>query len=357
MSEELAMDVSEAPEVSVAEPSQESPDAAPSQSAVAEPQQQNVWSAFKALPDFRDADDRAIAQSLYQSYEREKAATKKLSQYQELIPYAQEYLQHREPFEQWLQSQSQPAPQYQQPAPMPAAEQPAGWWNPPAIKDSDKAFLTKDQNGREVVSEEAPPHVRERLYEYQRYKADFAHKFLANPQEALGPMVEQIAQQKADELIGEKLNEQQEVTYVSGLEEQNRDWLYDQSGQPTREGLAVQKYIGEADDMGIQSPQKKWEYATAMLERDLLNTLREQQASQASQQAFDQALPPQPANIAPAPQQQMNPNQAQKDIDYLRREASRRPSRSTGAPDPRAPRAPMTFEERLKAQLARDGLV
>lgn len=72
MSEELAMDVSEAPEVSVAEPSQESPAAEPSQSAVAEPQQQNVWSAFKALPDFRDADDRAIAQSLYQSYERER---------------------------------------------------------------------------------------------------------------------------------------------------------------------------------------------------------------------------------------------------------------------------------------------
>lgn len=338
------------PEVSApveSAPQQEAPVQSPP------PQQQSVWSAFKTLPDFQDAEDRDIAQRLYQSYEREKSATKALAQYQQLIPYAQEYARYKEPFERWMQEQNSPQPAPQpQPAPAPAAE---GWWNPPAMKESDRQYLVRDQNGREVVSEDAPPHVRERLYEYQQYKAEFAQKFLTNPEEALGPMVEQIAQRKADEMIESRLTEQQEVQYVSTLEEQNRDWLYDQQGNPTKEGLAIQKYIGEATDMGIASPKQKWDYATAMVERDLLNALRDQQASQASQQAFQQAMPQQPQPALSAPD--ANTNQAQKDIEYLRREASRRPSRSTGAPDPRAPRAPMTFEERLKAQLARDGLV
>jgi len=351
-------EVVESPDVGPVEssaPEVESPADAgpPASSEQHQPQQQSVWSAFSTLPDFQGADDRDIAQRLYTSYEREKAASKALAQYQQLIPYAQEYMQYREPFEQWMsqqqaQQQAPVAPQQQEP------EAPA-WWNPPQLKDGDKHYLVRDENGREVVSEDAPPHVRERIYEYQRYKADFAQKFLANPEEALGPMVEQIAQRQAEEMVSTRLTEQQEAAYVSRLEEDNRDWLYDQQGNPTKEGLAVQRYIGQADEMGITSPQQKWEYATAMVERDLLNALREQQTSQQSQQSFQQSLPP--AQSVEHQQQNVNTNQAQRDIEYLRREASRRPSRSTGAPDPRAPRAPMTFEERLKAQLARDGLV
>ena len=355
MSEEMATEVAEspvdsAPEVEVSSQPESSP--APEATA-AEPQQQNVWSAFSSLPDFQGVEEREIAQRLYQSFEREKAATQRLAQYQQLIPYAQEYLQYREPFERWMQEQS--APQQQSaPAPEPQ-EEVSPWWNPPEVRETDKRFLTRDENGREAISEDAPPHVRERLYEYQRYKAEFAQKFLANPEEALGPMVEQIAQRKADEMIESRMQEQQEVGYIAKLEEENRDWLYDQQGNPTPEGLAIQRYIGQASDMGVTSPEKKWEYATAMVERDLLSTLRQRQQQPPPPPQFQQPPPP-AANVAP-PQQEVSTNQAQKDIEYLRREASRRPSRATGLADPRAPKAPMTFEERLKAQLARDGLV
>lgn len=355
MSEEMATEVAEspvdsAPEVEVS--SQPESSHAP-EAAAAEPQQQSVWSAFSSLPDFQGVEEREIAQRLYQSFEREKAATQRLAQYQQLIPYAQEYLQYREPFERWMQEQS--APQ-QQSAPAPEPQEAVSpWWNPPEVRETDKRFLTRDENGREAISEDAPPHVRERLYEYQRYKAEFAQKFLANPEEALGPMVEQIAQRKADEMIESRMQEQQEVGYIAKLEEENRDWLYDQQGNPTPEGLAIQRYIGQASDMGVTSPEKKWEYATAMVERDLLNTLRQRQQQPPPPPQFQQQPPP-GANVAP-PQQEVSTNQAQKDIEYLRREASRRPSRATGLTDPRAPKAPMTFEERLKAQLARDGLV
>ena len=70
---------------------------------------QSVWDSFKGLPDFEGQDDRSIAQSLYESFEREKAATRSLQQYQQLIPYAQEYLDNKEAFEQYKQGQAQPS--------------------------------------------------------------------------------------------------------------------------------------------------------------------------------------------------------------------------------------------------------
>ena len=354
MSEEVPSDVApeetSAPVESAPEPSvQES--APVEQPSAPAPEQPTVWSAFKSLPDFEGKEDREIAQSLYQSLEREKAAQKKLAEYQRLIPYANEYMRHREPFEQYLASQHQPQPQQQQPQEKP-------WWNPPELKDSYKRYIVKDQNGRDMIAEDAPPEARLAIEDYMTYRAEFAQKFLANPEEALGPMVEQIAQQKANELLEQQLMQRDQQSYVSTLERDNADWLYEEDGKtPTEEGLAVQRYIEEATQLGINSPEARWEYATSMVERDLLTELRESDARAA---AVRDRLYPQQAEAAPGQPSQPQPmaqNQAEQDIEYLRREASRNPSRSAGAQDPRAPKAPMTFEERLKAQLAKDNLI
>ena len=42
------------------------------------------WEAFKRLPEFQGADDRAIAARLYNAMEREKAASRALAQYQQV---------------------------------------------------------------------------------------------------------------------------------------------------------------------------------------------------------------------------------------------------------------------------------
>jgi hypothetical protein len=116
--------------------------------------------------------------------------------------------------------------------------------------------------------------------------------------------------------------------------------------------------------MGIQSAEARWEYATKMIERDLLDRLRGMQSQSAQRSAFESALPQQiapaaaaamPAAAAPAPTADAA-TQAQKDIEFLRREASRNPSRAAGSSDPRTPQAPLTFEQRLARQLARDGI-
>lgn len=335
-----------------------------SPAAVAAPQK-SVWDAFKNLDEFRGQDDVAIARRLYASMERERAATSALAQYQQYIPYAQQYLQHREPFEKYLASQrEQPAAQQPSVEKPTASEAMKKWWNPPQVRDSYKQYLVRDENGREVISQDAPLDAKHSLYEFQKYKADFAQKFLTNPEEALGPMVQEIAQQQARQIVESQFAEVQQHQYVSSLEKENNDWLYDEQGQPTEEGLAAQRYIEEASVMGIQSAEQRWEYATKMIERDLLDKLRGMGQQQAQRSAFESGLPQQNALAQAAMQAASAPqvaaptasSKAERDIEFLRREASRNPSRSAGTGDPRTPAAPLTFEQRLAKQLARDGI-
>ena len=111
------------------------------------------------------------------------------------------------------------------------------------------------------------------------------------------------------------------------------------------EGQAIQQYIAQASQIGIQDPQARWAYATGMLERDLLN-LRYQQMQQPMAPPMPQmAPPPQPDPVA------------QSNMQFLRERATRAPSRSGGASEPRAPRPKQTFEERLRAQLVKDGSI
>lgn len=329
-----------------------------------QPQQESVWDNFKTLPEFEGQDDSSIARSLYESMEREKSATRNLQQYQQLIPYAQEYMEHKEAFENWRNGQAQPQ-QAQAPAPQAPQKEERPPWLGPEVKPEHKRYLVKDENGRDAIAENAPLDARYSLENYLQHRADFAQNFLNNPEEALGPMIQQQAQQIAQQMIEEELGDRDEQSYVMGLEEQNKDWLYEADGKtPTAEGLAVQQYIAQAAEMGINTPEQRWEYATALVERDLLNRVRENEAAAAQRQQFNQQLPPQqaadPAPVA-VPAQEVPPvaqNSAEKDIEFLRREASRNPSRGAGQPSQgSSDGGGQSFEQRLKQQLQRDNLI
>jgi hypothetical protein len=314
-----------------------------------QPQQQEVWSAFRTLPQFQGADDRAIAHRLYEALQREQSAEHALRQYQSTIPVVSEYLTNREMFDQWKAAQAQ-AQQPRQQQQMPAAPQETPWWNPPKIKDSYRQYLTRDENGREVISPDAPLDAKAALQEYQSYRADFARKFLENPEETLGPMVERVAAQRAQSIVRGQISRMQEESYVSNLEKENSDWLYDQQGNVSAEGLAVQKYIQDARQLGIKGAQARWDYATRMVERDLLvaNMQRPQQPQMQMQPAPQPAAPPaqSPADAA-----------AQRNMEYLRQQAMRtanqRPAQTT---DARAPHKPMSFAEKLAASLHEVGM-
>ena len=326
-------------------------DAAVAEAPVAEPAPEPGFStpyeAFKALPDFQGQDDLAIAQNLYRSYNGYQEAQRQLAQYQQVVPYANEYLRNETAFRQWQQEQAAAA------QPKPAEK--AKWWNPPAVDDSLKGYIIRDpQSGKEVIDPNAPISAQEKLRAYQDYTANFARKFVTDPENTLKPFIEEVAMQKAQELVQQQLNQYKTSNYVSDLERQNSDWLYDQSGQISREGQAIQAYIQQAAEIGIGSPDARWKYATGMLQRDLLN-IRYQQMQAPPQQA--------PQGYAPAPQQAYAPPAvptdpvAEQNMQFLRERATRTPNRSAGTTEPRAPRQRMSFEDRLRGQLVNDGVI
>jgi hypothetical protein len=329
----------EAPQVDMPEsPAPEAPSQSFDNPTPTQPQG-SVYDAFKALPEFQGADDVAIAQTLYQSMQGYQQAQQQLRQYQDVMPATMEYMQNRQRYQEWQNAQ-----QAQQTK---APEQPK-WWNPPQVKDTWRNYIVRDpQTGREVIDPNAPLEAKMALQEYQTYTADFAKRFVTNPEDTLKPFIEQVVQQKAQELVQQQLGQYTAQNYVSSLEQQNADWLYDTRGQISPEGRAIQGYIEQAAQSGISTPEARWQYATSMLERDLLN-LRYQQMMAGMQQ---QAPPMEQAPAAP------EPPVAQSNMQFLRERATRTPSRSGGATEPRAPRPKMTLEERLKSQLVKDGLI
>lgn len=326
----------EVPQIDSPEVSSPAPDQSFDNSSAQYAPQGSVYDAFKTLPEFQGADDTAIAQTLYQSLQGYQQSQQQLRQYQDVMPATMEYLQNRQRYQEWQQSQ-----QVQQQK----AAEPAKWWNPPQVKDTWRNYIVRDpETGREVIDQNAPLDARMALQEYQTYTADFAKRFVTNPEDTLKPFIEQVAMQKAQEMVEQHLGQYTSQNYVQSLEQQNADWLYDGNGQVSREGQAIQSYIEQAAKSGISTPEARWQYATGMLERDLLN-MRYQQMM-AGQQAPQMAPPPPPA---PSPQQS--------NMQFLRERATRTPSRSGGATEPRAPRSKMTLEERLKSQLVKDGLI
>jgi hypothetical protein len=306
---------------------------APPQSFDNSPQPQgSVYDAFKALPEFQGADDTAIAQTLYSSMQGYRQAQQQLRQYQEMMPATMDYVQNKQRYQEWLNAQQ---------AQQQKAQEPAKWWNPPQVKDTWRGYIVRDpETGREMIDPNAPLEAKMALQEYQTYTADFAKRFVTNPEDTLKPFVEQVAMQKAQELVQQHLGQYTAQNYVQSLEQQNADWLYDTNGQVSPEGRAIQGYIQQAAQSGISTPEARWQYATSMLERDLLNMRYQQQM--ASMQQAPEPAPPEPA---------------QTNMQFLRERATRTPSRSGGATEPRAPRPKMTLEERLKSQLVKDGLI
>lgn len=303
------------------------------------------YEAFRALPDFQGQDDLAIAQNLYRAHNGYQEAQRQLQQYQQVVPYANEYLRNETAFRQWQQEQAAAA------QPKPAEK--AKWWNPPAVDDSLKSYIIRDpQSGKEVIDPHAPISAQEKLRAYQDYTANFARKFVTDPENTLKPFIEEVAMQKAQEMVQQQLGQYQATSYVSDLERQNSDWLYDQSGNISREGQAIQSYIRQAAEIGIGSPDARWKYATGMLQRDLLNIRYQQIQSQGYNPPAMAQQPPQ--GYAPAPQ--ADPV-AEQNMQFLRERATRTPNRSAGTTEPRAPRQRMSFEDRLRGQLVNDGVI
>lgn len=348
MSEESLADVPVAEETQA--PEAVAPEAsAPEQTVEQNEGFQSPYQAFSALPEFEGQDDLTIARNLYGAYNGFQESQRQLQQYQQVVPYAQEYLQNKQAFTEWQKSKAEEAAKASQPAPPPK------WWNPPEVKDTWKSYIVRDpESGKEVIDPSAPFEAQQALRDYQTYTADFARRLVTDPENALKPFVEQVATQKAQEMVAGQLGQYQASNYINDLEAQNADWLYDQQGNVTREGHAIQQYIAEAKQLGIQGPSARWQYATGMLQRDLLQSSYEQAQQQPALQP--QVMQHQPSPT-PAPQAQPDPV-AQQNMQFLRERATRTSNRSAGTTEPQTQQGKrLSFEERLQSQLTKDGVI
>ena len=278
--------------------------------------------------------------------QREQAATQALEQYQTIMPATSEYLSNRELFEQWKNHQAQPQAQAPQ-APQAPAE-PESWWNPPKVEEQYKQFMLRDANGQEAISEHAPLMARQQLQAYQAHRANFARQFLENPQTALAPMIENIVAERAGSIASTQISALQEKEFVSRVEQENSDWLYDQQGNAAPAGLLVQKYIEDAKRLGIQGAENRWNYAKNLVERDALQRAYEANAPEA------EAAPTEPPPVE-APKAE---TQAEQNMEYLRRQAQRKPAARATAnkTDARTPQRATTFADRFRATLKEEGL-
>jgi hypothetical protein len=356
---ESDIDTSTVDTASVESPDVSPPDSPdmPSEPQAAETQQQNYYAAFRNLPQFKGMEDQQIVGQLYETLQREQAASRALQQYQQLVPVASDYLANKDSYLKWKEAQqAAPQPQMQQPQ-QPQQPKQEPWWNPPKIKDGYRQYLVRDAEGREVIAEHAPLEAKAQLADWMNYRADFARKFLDNPEQTIGPMVEQIAAQRASELVDQQITRQRQEQFVSQIESENQGWLYSDPEKriASREGVIVQKYIEDAKAMGIGDPEARWKNAVAMLERDLALQVLQQYVDQ-QQQPPQQEAPP-----APEPQPEPAPNpaaeHAERNMAFLRKQAARTAPRSSPATtDPRVPQRPLTFAERLKADLQSQGI-
>lgn len=210
-------------------------------------------------------DEKTAAERAFEAWEREKADRERERQEYEtnkpFIEYGHKYFQEQ---------QVKPAP-----AEAPAAEQPSGWWNPPAV--DLRAVRHYQQNTVNPTTQEiettwkpgTPDQIKQAYDDHQLYKTQWAEKFVDNPIEALAPFKEQVRQEVLEEvkaLYGETMQQQTQEQFLSTFERDNSDWLFvkdplTQKPLPSQLTPEAERWFGEAERYRITDPQLICQYA------------------------------------------------------------------------------------------------
>lgn len=231
----------------------------------------------------RFADDASFLQHL----------TQQNQQLSQLAPHAQRYLQHAQAFEQW---QSQQAAQQ----PAAPANQPPKLWNPPEWRPEWNALLTRDSTGNVSVVPGADPSILSKYQAYSTYQRTWATKFLENPEQMIGSMVEGRAKDLASQVVQEQLAKANQEREAHEYLSRNSGWLFQSdaqgrqlrnqaTGQPllSPAGQRFYQHLQAAQQMGMPTPAQA-NYAEAMLRSELA-----QQHMAAQQQPAAPAAPAQ----------------------------------------------------------------
>lgn len=171
-------------------------------------------------------------------------------------------------------------------------------WDEQLLRDANR-YATQTEDGVRW-DEKTPPEVKQRYVAAQAAQDRFLNEFSVNPKGTLTPFIEQLIEQRFNDLYGRKQAQQTEETTLESFRRENGEWLFEKdarTNQPAREasgdfkfserGRRFAGYFQQAADMGVQGVKAQLEYAQRL---DELDRLREgARANGHSSQAAEQA--------------------------------------------------------------------
>ncbi len=210
-------------------------------------------------------DDRSAFQSLVDGWRQSQ-------QQQPYQPYIAEYLQHKQDFDKWRQSQ-QPV-QKQEPL-----------WNPPASEQEVTALMQhyyqRDADGTVKAKPDCPMDVRQKVEGYSRYIENFQQKLTRNPMEALQPFVQSMIAP----LLQQQQQQMREDYAATQALSQHAQWLYEpNSGNQklTPAGEIYRTFLVDGEKKGIRGVESLDDYALKMTHATLLSQQAQQKPAAAS---------------------------------------------------------------------------
>jgi hypothetical protein len=244
---------------------------------------------------FGNDDNAAFAWLAQQAREAEN-----LRQYQ---PYIQEYMQNAAQFQAWQQAQRQQQ-QYQE-------QQRSQWFRAPEFDPRWRELVYKDQNGEWRARPGQDPSIVNKFLAANQHQLQFLDRFAFDPMGAIGPGIQQIAAQVAQQIVQQQLGGYQDTQFAQSYIQQNSSWLHARDEQGNVQmgangvpalspwGQQFASYLLDAQRMGIQSEQGRAQYAYTAVQRDYALWKVQGGGAQQAQQNANQQFLQQQAGTAP----------------------------------------------------------
>lgn len=272
---------------------------------------------------------------------------------------SRQYQQQAALYQQQLAQFQQIQAAAQQQAPAPPAAKPK--WQAPEFDPGWAQMLTKDPDGNWVAKPGADPTLPAKYMKAQEHILKTVHRFATDPAgllDELGYVNWDTAQERMRAEYQAMQAQQQEQQGVHALMQQNLSWMVQHNADgrpvvdpntgayvPTPAGYRFSEYVREAERSGITDAFAQFRFAQ--------RSVHAEQVWAAQQQAAQQAAAA-PANAART--------QAQKNQDFLKEQAGRKPSKSGTVPNAATGRQPaqngrkLSFVEKAKKYAEEAGI-
>jgi hypothetical protein len=171
----------------------------------------------------------------------------------ELSRWRSQFEPHLGQFQQFMGQQQRAAAEQRQKANQ--------WFNAPEYNPDWSRMVQRDAQGNLVAAPGAPQGVVEKYLQAMQHSRGFLEKFSFDPIGAIRPGIEQVVKEIASQLVQQNLGGYAEQNEAQNFVQQNRTWLFDQSGQPTQWHGVFAGAVREAEQLGVRSVQGQQQYA------------------------------------------------------------------------------------------------